>query len=460
MLRPKKVDTPLARLHLYLNYGLLSLATRLNERGHPVILKHGGFSDPLRFVDGIPTEYLVGATAPLLLSLPSSFAIGWAREFCAEIKRIAPQLRIVVGGRWVTATDGAWIRAQIPSVDLVVFGTAESRIERLIDRASGTTVPGTDRYLLGRGAPDDDVALPTLDFRLVEQFAAFQPCIEISRGCGMGCNFCAEADAPLGDLRPAVEVVDELLNLTHIYSGEIRPYFQASFFRPTSRWVEDLARMNAQKGLSVQWRAETRVDGLTPAQIEGLARTGLKVLDLGLESASPTQLRRMEKTTSPEVYLRRASSLLEACASNGVWTKVNVLLFPGESRATVDETVEWLERHRSKVKGVSVGPMIVFRYGEASSQYLDRIAEHGASAVNDGDLDRQGFAHLNLSRQMSHAESQDIARQISRMFMTQQDYFDLKSFSYFPRDFSQNQFSEVVASIPDSLLPFTPQVPR
>jgi radical SAM superfamily enzyme YgiQ (UPF0313 family) len=291
MRAPKKRDTPLSRLHLYLNYGLLGLATRLNNSGQPSIVLHGGFSSPESFAD-IPISYLRKSTKPLLLSLPSSFALGWARDFCAVVKQAVPHSRIVVGGRWVTASDGAWIRRQIPDADLVVYGTAESRIEKLVDPASWSTVGATDRYLLGKSIPNE-VQLPALDFRLVDGFLDYQPCIEISRGCGMGCNFCAEASEPLSQPRPVPEVVRELLNLSAVYSGDIHPYFQASFFRPSSQWIDELKARIMARDIMVQWRTETRVDGLAPGQIEGLARAGLKVLDLGLESASLVQLRRM-----------------------------------------------------------------------------------------------------------------------------------------------------------------------
>ena len=45
-LQPKKADNPLARLHLYLNYGLLGLATILRERGYDPVVIHGRFSEP------------------------------------------------------------------------------------------------------------------------------------------------------------------------------------------------------------------------------------------------------------------------------------------------------------------------------------------------------------------------------------------------------------------------------
>jgi radical SAM superfamily enzyme YgiQ (UPF0313 family) len=85
--------------------------------------------------------------------------------------------------------------------------------------------------------------------------------------------------------------------------------------------------------LKLKWRAETRVDHMAARHVEILAKAGLRVLDLGLESASAKQFEIMEKTRSPDVYLRKASELPQACHDNGVWTKVNVLLYRRRDRA-------------------------------------------------------------------------------------------------------------------------------
>lgn len=451
MLSPKKIDTPLARLHRYLNYGLLGLGTLLQRRGYSVRVVHGNFEEPLEFASQLAARGYFDTPLPLLLSLPSSFALAWARAFIGRVKLLCPTMKVIVGGRWVVAEDGAWIRSQLPGTDLVVYGMAESRIEQLLATENWSGIPMTDRYILGM-KPSEEGDFPGLDFRIVDNHEEFQPCVEISRGCGMGCNFCAEAKVALGDCRDEQEVVRELQSLRAAYAGVIHPYFQASFFRPPTSWIRSLSTELTRQGLSFEWRAESRVDGLSPEQIGGLARSGLKVLDLGLESASPAQLSRMDKTTNSQSYLRRASELLRACADHGIWTKVNILLSPGETRDTVHETTSWLDRHRQAIKGVSVGPTIVFRYGPSTHDYIRQLAAHGATPVAKDALDRDGYTHLHLSPEMSHEAALETSGGICRDFMKIDDYFDLKSFSYFPRGFSKRAFLSLVAKMhPESL---------
>ncbi|MBK7583776.1 MAG: radical SAM protein [Myxococcales bacterium] len=286
---------------------------------------------------------------------------------------------------------------------------------------------------------------------MLEDYREFQPSVEVSRGCGMGCVFCAEATEPLAALMDADTLAEEFVQLVkHYASRDIHPYLEASLFRPSSEWSARLGRALQRRNVALAWRAETRVDTISTEQISALAEAGLRVLDLGLESASPEQLVRMRKTTKPDVYLRRASDLLHTCHASGIWTKVNVLLHPGETPATIAETEAWLEAHRNAIKGLSVGPTILFRYGQASLGLLREFATHGASATDPEALDRDGYASLHLSPAVSHEAAKSEALRLSRSFMSARDYFDLKSFSYFPRSFSWETFRALVGATPDA----------
>src|ERR1700704_5413505 len=52
-----------------------------------------------------------------------------------------------------------------------------------------------------------------------------------------------------------------------------------------------------------------------------------KTATVMLETASPTQIGAMKKSSNPDRYLRMASDLVSACRANGVWVKANVLLY-------------------------------------------------------------------------------------------------------------------------------------
>lgn len=416
LIEPKKSRILYSTEHLYLNYGLLGLASILYQRGIDVHVTHGNFTEPKEKLFELVNLNLLPSKYPVMLSIPSSYAIPWARFFCEELKSIYPKTKIIVGGRWVVADDPQWIKDQIPHVDLVVEGTAENKIEKILG-----LVPSHNYEVM-------------LNYAILDNFLHYNPSVEISRGCGMKCVFCAEANEPLGSLKNVDKLTTEISSIFETYNSQnLNFYFESSFFRPNKDWILDLIRFIEIKKLKLNWRTETRADALSPKHVELLSKTGLKIIDIGLESASLQQIRNMKKSTEPLKYLERASNLLRSCYENNIWTKVNLLLYPGETEITINETLEWLSKHQKYIKGVSVGPVILFRYGIHSNELLKYYNSLGAFEVNPTDLNSKGYAYLHLSPHINYEKSIELSESISNQFMSQENYFELKKFSYLSR---------------------------
>ncbi|OQY48517.1 MAG: hypothetical protein B6247_24990 [Candidatus Parabeggiatoa sp. nov. 2] len=213
-----------------------------------------------------------------------------------------------------------------------------------------------------------------------------------------------------------------------------------------------MINVRKQFGETYQWRCDSRADIFNDELTDLLVRGGFKVIDLGLESASPSQLLRMNKTRYPKRYLDKASRFIKLAASLGVWVKVNILLFPGESMNSISETMEWLDRHRDHIKGVSVGPVIVFGLEHEAKAFLDAYKNTGVSVARTRS-DISGVTRLNLSKEINYLRCNELALEISQEFMSQKDYFDLKSFSYLPRDYTYNDFCRDLEE-DDNDLPF------
>jgi len=439
LLRPKKHDNHVNRLNRYLNYGLLRLATDAATGGHAASVHHGGYADPSQTVDalGVLTD-----ADEVLLSLPSFYSVPWAQHFLAILQDRSPKTIVICGGRWVTNGNTRWVRDKLDVAD-VVEGLGE-------------------QYILNRYTAHGPRVSRPLNYSLMTDFLEYQPSIEVSRGCGRGCIFCAEARVPqTRGVRPH-QVIDTMVNLSVQYARglanahppyEVRPYLQASNFSPGVRWSAEMAKLYEVHGLEMTWRAEARVDAMRPETIAHLARAGLRVLDLGLESASPSQLLAMGKATNPARYLEKATETLEACNAHGVSTKLNIVLFAGETLDTVEETRTWLLERKALIAGVSANPVTVYLAPQADV-LLSQLGALGARPVDARSLHETGIAKMHLSSTIDYDKAVELCLSISRDLMTAPSFFELKRYGYYSPSVQWEDFARAAIRDDPGTLPF------
>lgn len=418
----KKDANVINKRNRYLNYGLLSLASLIKKYGLSPIQLHGDFTNPKEFADYCLSLGIVESKFPVFISIPSFYAISWVNEFTKILKNELKIKEIIIGGRWVIDGEVNQLAKMLPHVDKIIDGLGENQIS----------------YLLG-GKAEKINGYVSLDYNLLDKRELYQPSIEVSRGCGMKCSFCQEKDEKLHPLKSPSLITSEASGIIlNDHLNPMSPYFEASMFKPTVGWLEELMKQRSIYSHSYLWRSESRADTFPIKQIPELAKAGMKILDLGLESASPTQIKRMGKSKTPEKYLSRASNLLETAHDADINVKVNIMLYAGESNKTIEETYKWLDQHRNYIKGVSVGPVLAFGWDNKKSGFIKSLLSSGASIYEENAL--EGVTRFNLSSSIDHCKSLAISKELSRSFMTAKDYFYLKSFSYFSRDYTYDEF--------------------
>lgn len=445
MLSPKKEENVFSKKHRYINYGVLRLASVLYEAGFDALVVQGLFRSPKEIVSRLISLGYSRSEYPLLLSIPTFFAVPWAVKFSKAIKALYPNKHIFVGGRWVVNDRVDWIYSQIPEADLVICGTADDCITDLVT-AHNTKVHITDKgnkYFCA----DSKMPKSFLRYELLDEAHKFHPSIEISRGCGRGCSFCVEGNIGMTPLQHPDLVVENLKYLRRFYNNEsFYTYFQASNFCPNREWASKLFEEYRKNHLDSLWRCEIRVDTIAPDTLELLARSGLRVIDVGLESASKTQLERMGKSRDPNLYLEKADILLKASSKLGVLPKLNIMLYPGETHKTINETISWLRERELLIKGVSVGALILFGTKDEIKPSLDLFKNLGASLATPKPNDPDGIHRLNLSNEINIDIVEKYSSDICKMLMSDEDYFFLKSFCYFPRDYNHANYKADKAS--------------
>lgn len=243
--------------------------------------------------------------------------------------------------------------------------------------------------------------------------------------------------------------MNELNFLDRIYN-DYTVYLTAPHFVFDPKWIDLFHGMMLNRNYQIPWRCTSRVESIPLNQLGVLRESGLKIIDVGLESASPTQLTRMHKTANPQKYLERASALLKACKENGIWVKLNILLYAGETTETVHETMRWLLLHKNYIKDISAGSLVYYH----NMDNLSELEQLGASIAEGDDFQDNGFAILNLSPDISKERAAQLCREIPQLIANQRDFYDMKSFSYYPSSYSYEQFLQDAKSCDPNDLPF------
>jgi len=104
-------------------------------------------------------------------------------------------------------------------------------------------------------------------------------------------------------------------------------------------------------------------------------------MHFGLETGSLEVVARMQKARSPERYLNRARETFKAWNDRGVHTAANFLVgYLGETRASVEETLGYLDSNRDHLDSVWGGGLMAYpdspfgrSFGVYEKQYGARL---------------------------------------------------------------------------------------
>ena len=137
----------------------------------------------------------------------------------------------------------------------------------------------------------------------------------------------------------------------------------------------------------------------------------------------------------------QAENLLRTMKNVGVWAKLNILLYLGETKETIDETISWLDKNRESIKGVSVNPFILYFDNKGYKQIFSKMISEKISYFEK--LKEQGYVYVDLSDDISVDKAKEICKFISDRYMTLEDYLDLKKICY--TRITQTEFYDVPA---------------
>jgi len=269
-----------------------------------------------------------------------------------------------MGGHFPTFAHDE-ILSLIPGLDSVIRNEGEETLLELVRRADtpnewssilGLSYRVADQILVNPTRPLvenlDSLPFPIRDPQSLTHRGIDIRSITASRGCYYSCSFCSISAfyrAPLGPPRRSRSpnnVVREMKSLHDDFGTRIFIFQDDDLFLQTPRhrdWLDQFLAELRKAGLSneILWRVSCRIDDLDADYLQRMRDVGLASVYLGIESASDSELRAMNKG-----YI--ASAVYEAVEllhSLRIPYEFGFMLFtPDSTFETVTENMQFLRR--------------------------------------------------------------------------------------------------------------------
>lgn len=323
--------------------------------------------------DSVVDSLLASDPRAVGISITSNAQIVPALTLAGHVRRVAPEMRIIVGG----AVTSHMLDVLPTSPDLfdwldyVVIGEGETLLNHLLAALRAGEEPEDRPGLWSRNAklspcvapPENVLELPTPDYSDLQVERYSSTCsilpLQTTRGCAWGhCTFCGLDASYRGCYRerPIQMVVDDVASLVET-TGARHITFNDEAIAPAR--TEAIGRALAEQGIDVHWDMMARLDNDFTEELLAEARShGLGMIKWGLESASPRVLKRMGKGIKVDV----ARKVIRHGANADIWGHVFVLLgFPGETRNDFEQTRDFLLAESDSIDSVSIAPFLCVR---------------------------------------------------------------------------------------------------
>lgn len=302
LIQPHSCDPMTDKIFLFEPLALEYLGAGLKEDGHEVLLHDARIDADYEAVFRRFQPDLVGLTG-------FTSHVNIIKGIAAGLKRISPELFIVVGGHHATVRPVDFNDEQI---DAVVIGEGVFTLRELaraleeettLAGIRGIGIPCRDGMIFSEPRPYTDLnELPFPDRSLTTAYRSqyfsewFKPLASVrtSLGCTARCNFCALWGITGGKYlrRDPEKVVEELLAIT-----ESNVFFCDDESMCDTKRMSRLADLIAAAGIRKNYFLYGRVDTIVnhPELFAKWAKIGLSQVFVGMEDFSDARLKAMNK---------------------------------------------------------------------------------------------------------------------------------------------------------------------
>lgn len=334
----------------YGHLGLAYLAAVVRDGGHEVHIVDAKL-DRLGFRKAVSR---VVALKPDVLGVTAmTHEIRHVAIFANEIKRLLPDLLVVVGGSHVNATVAETL-TEFSVFDFGAYGEGEHTLLELVTKLESgeslTEIRGLiyregDRVITNPPRPyiEELDALPFPAWDLFPRHKLRNFALLTARGCPFRCKFCRPLGHKLRERSPA-SVIEELEYVVDEF-GVQKSYlwvWDETFGLHRERAFR-LIDMMIEKGLHnrFSWFVHARVDVATEDLLVKMKEANCDTIGIGIETGNRETLTRSKKGIS----LEQAEHTNSFAKSIGLKTNTYFILgHPNETEKTIQETIDFAVR--------------------------------------------------------------------------------------------------------------------
>lgn len=375
--------------------GTMLLGTKLLQAGFTVdVVRFGQFSsykeDYELFISDI-TRHILEANPKCV-----SFYTLWpyyhiSLRIAHEIKHLNNEIIVVFGGPQSSATAEETLKT-FATVDYVCTGEGEntvvpffsailrdsvsdlSSIPGLCYRQGGEIVRNTQditlcnlnelphwsQQLITTWDPHEEEDIHTNHY--------FMP-IDAGRGCPYSCTYCSTSNfwRRTYRLKSAEKIMDDILYYYNEY-GITSFMFSHDAFTSNQKLVAEVCDKIINENINITWSCSTRIDCLTEDLICKMVQSGLKSINVGIETGSP----RMQKVINKRLNLEYAKKMVAFLQEQ----KLSVVLFfmygfPEETEEDLNQTLELLFNFLDQ--GVTRATLSFLHFSPATQITIDNL---------------------------------------------------------------------------------------
>lgn len=353
----------------------------LSDYLHPTLspLSSADLAAAAELPDLIPTASLLSeavdeilARDPRIIALSFTYLSqalhGWALAGLLRKKGFTGLL--IAGGALITS----WIRSLTPAspaflaFDALVVGPGEKILAQISATGQIPDLPGVLAPKSGfwRPEPGDDAEISfnpeglALDWSRYLSPGGILP-VAASRGCYWSkCAFCPEARSPYRSADP-VALANSIIRLAE-QGGPTHVHFTDNALSPAH--LKTFARFLGPAGIKWYGFARLEKNFTTPGLMDELYRGGCRMLQFGIESATPRLLELYRKGATVE----GAATITRAASSAGIRV-FGYFLFgaPTETEEEARTTLNWIRENSDALTFVNLSIMNLPREGEITN---------------------------------------------------------------------------------------------